>query len=315
MAMSDATRFVGVMIVLAGCQGVMVDAAPAYGPEAAADLVDGGGTTGGPSLVDGGAIVDASLKPGDSREVGRDAPVFVSRCDDPNLLFCETFESGGLDAKVWRWIHETATSEVQTARVWKGKHALRLNTSNLNARPWNFSRIQTTRAYPIAGQSLFARIYIYLDTRVPNRHFTVIEATSTQPPIGGGGWAYYLNIVPAASLIKPQPLHWRALWAYQSGLKEQYDPRSLVPVGKWSCWEWEMRGSQSELYLWVDGQPVPGMTVLPSAKAVWAAPKLAHLSFGFRTSHTDSLPAGGYDVWLDNIAVDDQRIGCEPPGP
>jgi hypothetical protein len=51
------------------------------------------------------------------------------------------------------------------------------------------------------------------------------------------------------------------------------------------------------------------MTVIGgTSKGTWVAPEFDELSFGFHHPHPE--PESSYEVWLDEVAVDPERIGC-----
>jgi hypothetical protein len=84
-----------------------------------------------------------------------------------------------------------------------------------------------------------------------------------------------------------------------------------VPSGSWNCWEWYFDGDgESELRAWLDEIPLDDMTVIGGTEqGLWEAPTFDRLSIGFHHPHPEPEPS--YDVWIDEIAIDAERIGCE----
>jgi hypothetical protein len=58
-----------------------------------------------------------------------------------------------------------------------------------------------------------------------------------------------------------------------------------------------------------NGEPVKDMSITPTLN--WLAPPETRLRFGLQTSHMESYGPEGYDAWFDEIAVANERIGCE----
>jgi hypothetical protein len=295
---------------VAGCLGHD----PAKAPEAPDGSVQDQGVSLPDAETDAAVHVDGSVKRDTSP--ARDAAataVFMSVCPKSDLLFCENFESGGLDTKVWKWSPYSASYVLDTERVFSGKYSLKINVSEKSKSPWNFGVIKTIQAYQLAGRDLYVRALVFIEPQVPSRHFWVMLATNAAPK---PAWDYALNLVPERGGVGA-PILWRYLWHYGTASASHVGQKDRVPrVGEWACWEWELLGSKNELRLSVNGEPVMGMTagenVAPGNKGKWLAPPQAQFSFGFRTSHVESLPVGGSNIWLDEIAIDDAKIGCMP---
>ena len=67
--------------------------------------------------------------------------------------------------------------------------------------------------------------------------------------------------------------------------------------------------SESELRAWLNEVPLDDMTVTGgTSKGEWIAPEFSSLSFGLHHPHPE--PAPSYEVWIDEIAVDAERVGC-----
>jgi hypothetical protein len=68
--------------------------------------------------------------------------------------------------------------------------------------------------------------------------------------------------------------------------------------GKWGCYEWHLTPQSLDVYL--DG------TMLPISET-WTMPTLSLLRIGFERF---TMGAAG-DLWYDDVAVNDSRIGCD----
>lgn len=226
--------------------------------------------------------------------------------DNAMHLMKEDFESASLNTSAWRWVHETATVSVDATRSHRGQNSLRINTSNLNSNPWNHGFIETTRDFPLAGKSLFVRAFVYLDAPVPDRHFTVLSVKSVDRPPTAGTWEYRINLIPSGAAML-----WRFLWNYgnvPSGQIIDSNPADGPQSGRWACWEWEFDGANRELHFWYDEVLVQNFTATVGSQ--WEIPKTVKAKLGFTTSHRESYGNTGYNIWLDDIAIDNKKIGC-----
>src|SRR5690606_20243872 len=84
------------------------------------------------------------------------------------------------------------------------------------------------------------------------------------------------------------------------------------PENEWTCLEWEHKGSTNETRFFVDGVEHPSLYtsatdhggnqaedyILPTMTSFW---------FGWWQYQADPEP---FDVWIDEVALDDERIGC-----
>ena len=166
---------------------------------------------------------------------------------------------------------------------------------------------------PRLRQELYGRMMAWLDG-VPGDRWLMIGAEGK--PGATYGYGGYGPIVEAQ---------------YSVGNTDCYLPGSkLVAMRRWSCIEWHFRGpttgdpSASDLELWIDGCPVPGVGVTNAAgpmcddnqKHPWRAPSFDELHLGVQSYVPSSIP---FSLWIDDVAISagPGRIGCPggPPAP
>jgi hypothetical protein len=102
-------------------------------------------------------------------------------------------------------------------------------------------------------------------------------------------------------------------------------PTQKVDAGKWLCWEWEFDGTSDTARLWVDGQAMNEIDAIGSGKQCqgpgfmgrpmmpnyrWESPTVWDKIFIGWEQYQDT-PAN--EVWIDDVAVGPERIGCPPP--
>jgi hypothetical protein len=86
-----------------------------------------------------------------------------------------------------------------------------------------------------------------------------------------------------------------------------------VPVQSWVCLEWMWKGDTNEGKLWWDGVEHPSLATSPSkhgGSGTWALPPFDSMWVGWWLYQEDPVP-DHYDVWIDEVAVDYERIGCD----
>jgi hypothetical protein len=101
-------------------------------------------------------------------------------------------------------------------------------------------------------------------------------------------------------------------WVDWTRLDED-DPNE-VPEGEWVCLEWLNKGDTDEGRVWINDVEHPSLQtsatdhdgddqeeyLLPEFDAAW---------FGWWHYQTGTNPPE-FDVWIDEIVIDDERIGC-----
>jgi hypothetical protein len=90
----------------------------------------------------------------------------------------------------------------------------------------------------------------------------------------------------------------------------------VIPVGTWSCVEWQFEGATNTMRLWLDGVAVPTLTntgvgqgcVNQPASYTWTAPRFDRLDLGWESYQQDSART----LWIDDVAVGTTKLGCPP---
>lgn len=93
-----------------------------------------------------------------------------------------------------------------------------------------------------------------------------------------------------------------------SGGSTGSDPLT-APEDRWFCVEWmisngTVAGGSGMSKIWLDGVEIMKMELMP----VQATPQFGLLDIGASTSDGPLAPFG---VWLDELAIDSQPIGCD----
>ena len=96
--------------------------------------------------------------------------------------------------------------------------------------------------------------------------------------------------------------------------------RRSLPVRRWACIEWHMAVPTNEMQFWIDGKQITHVKDRAAAGACqggdlgeqWLAPpRFDSLYIGFER-YGDTI--NDQNLWIDDVALSKQRIGCPAPG-
>jgi hypothetical protein len=289
---------------LAGCLG----AADGSGDDGAAADVDLAGAPDdlgtAPDDLAGSGAVDLA------RGYSTDPASFfgASRCASLGAQLCDDFESGnpGAAPNAATWTSSGAVS-LDSTQFARGKQSLHLH---LVGQSW--ATITETKTFPEANNHFFGRLF-FRATAIPTTnpsaaHWSLVAAsgnataeireggisgkwgtgTDNRTDGGTGDWTNADND-PAGN---PKP----------------------VPANQWACIEWEFDGAKNETRFWWDGVEHPSMhttsTLHGGAQGVpYVLPQFTNVKIGWMLYQNPVSPTT-FDIWLDEIAIDSQRIGC-----
>ena len=281
---------------------------------------EGGQGSGGSS---GGAPADGPLAPSadaaaadppDGRSPERDlgAPlpdaIAEGQC---RFALCEGFEAyaEGAPPDPMLWQQKATSAVVGGMHVAHGKRALHVGPLTKDS-----IVIRESRTFPALGKAFYARVRLWIEKepleRPPNLyHWTLIEASDS--PTGGGRRVRLGGHIEARF-----PGDWlrfnyetgAAATPHETGLS---DKGALVPPGRWHCIEIYFDMTRQEARVWLNGEErtaLHWLDSMPSKPLFKFPPEIQSLSFGWTEYQPPQTP---FDVWLDDIAVDGQRIGCD----
>lgn len=244
----------------------------------------------------GGA--DAAASVGADAGAG-DAALAPVHCQNPNILFCEDFESGMIDLERWRPNANKGVATVDSTKAARGKYSLHATPIDNATDGYHLGGVTTRAWFPVAGQRLFIRAFVYIMPNGTARHYGVLLAAGTT--------RYHVDVIPSTAALN-SPINYRLLWDHGASPDPSAtygNPWTLTPTGRWACWEWELRGTNNEVHFAIDDVEIPGLKVDSSMN--WTAPPMAQLRFGLEAFHPSDP---GFGVWIDEIAVSAQKIGC-----
>lgn len=263
--------------------------------DAGALVEDAGASDSGSS--DGGSVpvaVDAGVTALDGGELGG-----PSRCGGASFKLCDGFESGTIDSQLWtRVLTAGATVSVDKVHAARGSYALHIHTSNAAS---TTAYLKETRTFPVSQNSFYGRAFVFQAGPLAEYNWNYFSASGNNATYNLGGTTHPFGSATGTRVVRfnYQPMDWPS------------NSQTAAPVNRWACWEWWYQGGTNTLRAWLDGHELTDMAVNGgTADGTWSAPNpFTSLAIGFHHAHPDVAPA--FDVWIDEVAVDTNRIGCD----
>jgi hypothetical protein len=226
-------------------------------------------------------------------------------CTRPGVLFCENFDRlpvGGASSLDWGIDTRNGTLTVERRAAGRGGKVLHVRTVD-NGRA--FLRVDDL-AVPAAGFYGRMRLKVAAFPTAPDwAHFTLVEATGTGSaevvrPVGG-------QYVPTVS---------RNLWGIgadggPTGDWTAWTESAPATAGTWQCVEWRLDPVTNTVTTWFDGGTTltAGEDEHGGNQVPFVLPAVDTVKIGWQLYQGGTTPAG-FDLWIDDIALSSQRVGC-----
>jgi hypothetical protein len=226
------------------------------------------------------------------------------------LWFCDGFEGDAIDASTWQPL-QTMPS-LDSAHVARGAKSLHMHTTATGA-----SGLTISKFFASAPGHYYGRLFVWFDalpTRPQWAHWTIVGANPTQGAgenrVGGqfdgtiNRWGVGTDGGPTGD--------WTNLDGDPAGHAEN------VAGGKWYCVEWLHDWDNDVSKLYIDGVEHPSLDTTADVKhqgnaaVKYEIPALGSVWIGFwNYDQHQSVTPDHFDVWIDEVAFDDERIGCD----
>ena len=240
-------------------------------------------------------------------------PAGASVCDD-----FEKYASAADLSAAWSVTATGATVQVDATKPFKGKLGLHISAPG-GGTHMAFIAKEGAPVFPIAGNVFYGRMMVWLNQHPAGGvHWNNIQSSgllpnSTQTAKYAWGGDGMLGAVAAGFTIRNNPTDTATV---VDCYKTSTTP---CPVQRWACVEWKFDGAADEMRYWLDGQSLPDADVIKTrgtcitplpAGGVWHAPVFSNLSLGWVQPNASPT---AIEMWIDEVAVDTQRIGCPSP--
>lgn len=225
------------------------------------------------------------------------------RCADLDVDLCDDFEAGTLDTSTWT---PRGTVSLDSTRAARGSQS-----AHFYAEGNGFAYISETKTFPAANNAFWGRMFFYIDALpvTPDyAHFTLIEATGTgdSSRVRVGGQYRKFGVGSDGGPTGD--------WTNIDRDPTQDSARE-VPEKEWVCIEWLYDGSKDETRFFWDGVEHPSLATYPdvphggNSGAQYLLPEFNEVWVGWWMYQAGPTP-DHFDVWIDEVAIDDERIGC-----
>jgi hypothetical protein len=242
-----------------------------------------------PDLAGGPRPPDFAVSPDLTGAPPADMAVPASLCGSAGVLLCDGFESGKIGSP-WSIHTQLGNVSVDSSRAYRGQYSLHAQNNAIGANVYTQATVGESSAFP---SDVFSRAFVYVPSGFDGSPAALFVAGQTASPYlslglqleGGSFGTFNATLTPNVNRSVSSP---------------------AMPTDRWVCIEWETKISSSGfMKIWVDGTEV---TALEGTQSTSSSPSVSELTFGVATQSTGALPAR--ELWLDEIAVDSQRIGC-----
>jgi hypothetical protein len=225
-----------------------------------------------------------------------------SRCSTAFDL-CEDFERTSLDTSRWRVQGPTPT--IDSTRAARGMRSVHFQTTDNG-----LSLLHTTSIFPVTDNTYWGRLFVYFDT-MPTApmwaHWSIAAAVGSGNDAEirvGGQYDGTKNRFGVGTDHGPTG-DWTML---------DEDPGDPVPVDTWICIEWLHKGDTNETRFFWDGVEHSSLRTTATTHGgsdgeEYELPEFESVYVGWWLYQEGTTPPE-FDVWIDEVALDSERIGC-----
>ncbi len=272
----------------------------------------GAGSAGAPGSGGGGA----------SGAGGSGGAGLTSALCPEGALFCDSFEDDSVaqaPGAPWRAsLSGGATANVDEAQAFSGTKAVHVNAPVGAANRRGYIALDQGSAaniFPAAATNMFGRAMMYLQT-IPNAdaHWTFIQGE-------GRSADDRYNALYRYGGQHQNGAQFMANYETTDNIgTDCYDhSASTMPAAAWTCVEWHFVVATNEMQFWLNGAELTDLHVIDRGEGCggtglggqWLAPP-AFQTLYLGWEHYQA-PANDINLWLDDVVVDTERVGCPAP--
>lgn len=305
-----------VSTTLAACSSSTTDDTSSGGAHEA--LPDGAAPSGssgasGSSGTSGSSGSSSGLDAGDAdagRDLSADKGAFfgASRCAQAGVKLCDDFESGTLDAATWSAVGSSkpVVDGMQHARGAKALHVTITGNGG--------SYVRETKTFPATNNTYWARMFVWFESMpgppMTYSHWTFAAATGTQVAGEirlGGQLQNGKNLFGVGTDNRTAS----GTGDWTTSDKDPGNTPAAVPTKQWLCVEWLHAGQTNETRFFLDAVEHPSLHTTATKNGGNGKPFVLPQFDALWVGWNEYQPATQkFEMWIDEIALDDQRIGC-----
>jgi hypothetical protein len=257
-------------------------------------------------IASDGPISDLAALAGDAGANTDGGPGGVSLCSSSTFAICENFENTAIASVPTSWSRRQGYGGelmgVVADESFRGQRSLRIQ-GGVNGSQF----IEYTSNLGPLATSHFGRIFFKVQTPAPFPTSGVLHGTIVEhigPRVGGGNNYVRWGIAENTSMT----FQWIYNVQPDQGAPELSDGTAYNYTwpGTWQCLEWRFDQPSQQAMLWIDGGLIP----IPVGKS--HPPEIPVFnSLGVGWANYENAPGEGFVVWIDEVAIDTKRIGCD----
>ena len=246
---------------------------------------------------------------GSGRDLSTDRTKFfgASRCAAANVALCEDFESGTISAARWQTVGTAPV--VDTMQAARGTHAMHVHMTTNGA-----SYIKETATFPALSGTYYARAFVWF-AHLPTAasmtyaHWTAFASTTSIGEIRISGQFQNGKNLFGVGTDSGSNVTGTGDWTNSD--KDPNNAPRTVPTGEWECIEWMHDSTDSTTKFWWDATEHTSLDTTATSHGgntnPYNFPPPTAAWFGWQEYQASTEE---FEMWVDEIAIDSQRIGC-----
>jgi hypothetical protein len=240
----------------------------------------------------------------------------ASSCAAGRFAICEDFEATATGAIPGGWSKQpSSSSNVQVAsdQAYRGSHSLKLLAQASGAR--NIMKSASQLGALSAGH--WGRMFYRVQTPAPAPpsggviHSTLVSLSGQSPlPVADS-----VNVRVVDTVVRDFDGKHQFLYNVQPSTRGEFateGPYNWTYESKWHCVEWYVSNATQSYRFFFDSAEVTQMAINNGAGNYKSSeiPASFSIAFGWNNYQTVS-GSDGYVAWIDEIAMDANRVGCD----
>ena len=219
------------------------------------------------------------------------------RCCHTAAKLCEDFESGTVGASpnstLWTVGKANAdTVQISTTQAARGSKSLHIHAANSGSQR---AMIVNTSAFPFPNNTFWGRAFVYFNSPYPSNHTTYMAAGPNPNP--NYQWLRYSSFGNGH------------LGGNDSDPDNSASSNTALTHDAWTCIEWQYSPPTHRAYYYVNGQLVTTLTIDAKHDNTTDL-NFKQMEIGWELYNQDNAGGSAWDMYFDEIALNDQRIGC-----
>jgi hypothetical protein len=259
-------------------------------------------TDAGPGEASGGQQIDAALARDSGTAEGGGA--LPGPC---KFMFCESFEdtAAGRPPNAAIWTRTSNDILVDTTRAAHGgQKALHIPALTAGAK-----YIRENMTISAMGKSFYQRVFLWIEQQPVEKpaslyHWTLLSADELDDYNAG-------KVIRLGGHVDTTGSNWMRFNFQTHGMPGETglsDTKMLLAAKRWYCVELYVSLPDNEARVWVDGVEDPNLHWKGPLNGYTFPAAVKWMTFGWAEYQAVATP---WEIWIDEIAIDTKRIGCD----